>query len=55
MLFARMFYILRSRWRKLKGFVKVSLQSGHIRKPELHWYEAYGIGKMKMKIRRFLD
>jgi hypothetical protein len=45
----------RGRWRKLKGFAKVRLQSGHIRKAELHWYEAHGIGKRKMKIKRFLD
>ena len=28
----------------------VQLQSGKIRKAELHWYEAHGIGKKKMKI-----
>jgi hypothetical protein len=22
---------------------------------ELHWYEAHGIGKRRMKIKRFLD
>ena len=45
----------RGRWRKLKGVVKVRLPSGNIRKAEVHWYEAHGIGKKKMKIRRFLD
>jgi hypothetical protein len=45
----------RSRWRKLKGFAEVRLQNGHIRKAELHWYEAHGIGKRKMKIKSFLD
>jgi hypothetical protein len=45
----------RGRWRKLKGVAKVRLQSGHIREAELHWYEAHGIGKRKMKIKRFLD
>lgn len=43
------------RWRKLKGFAKIRLQSGNIRKAELHWYEAHGIGKKKIKIKRFLD
>jgi len=43
------------RWRKLKGFAKVRLQGGQIRKAELHWYEAHGIGKRKMKIKRFLE
>ena len=45
----------RGRWRKLKGVAKVRLQSGQIRKAELHWYEAHGIGKRKIKIKRFLD
>lgn len=44
-----------SRWRKLKGFANVKLQSGNMRKAELHWYEAHGIGRKKMKIKRFLD
>jgi len=43
------------RWRKLKGFAKVRLQSGRIRKAELHWYEAHGIVRKKIKIKRFLD
>ncbi len=45
----------RGRWRKLKGGAQVKLQSGHIRKAELHWYEAHGIGKRKMKIKKFLE
>ncbi|MBW1892654.1 MAG: hypothetical protein JRI91_03010 [Deltaproteobacteria bacterium] len=43
------------RWRKMKGVANVRLQSGSIRKAELHWYEAHGIGKRKMKIKRLLD
>ena len=43
------------RWRKLKGFGKVRLGSGNIRSAELHWYEAHGIGRRKMKIKRLLD
>ena len=43
------------RWRKLKGFANVRLQSGTVRKSELHWYEAHGIGRKKMKIKRFID
>ncbi|MDI6777546.1 MAG: hypothetical protein QMD03_10015 [Syntrophales bacterium] len=43
------------RWRKLKGFANVKLQTGNIRKAELHWYEAHGFGRKKMKIKRFLD
>ena len=43
------------RWRKMKGIANVRLQSGGIRKAELHWYEAHGIGRKKMKIKRLLD
>jgi hypothetical protein len=43
------------RWRKLKGSAMVRLQSGKMRKAEVHWYEAHGIGKKKMKIKSFLD
>lgn len=43
------------RWRKLKGIAKIRLQSGRICNAELHWYEAHGIGRKKMKIKRLLD
>jgi hypothetical protein len=43
------------RWRKLKGKATVLLASGNMRKVELHWYEAHGIGRKRMKIKRFLD
>lgn len=43
------------RWRKLKGVAMVRLQSGSVRKVELHWYEAHGLGRKKIKIKRFLD
>ncbi len=43
------------RWRKMKGVADVRLQSGGIRKAELHWYEAHGLGRKKMKIKRLLD
>lgn len=43
------------RWRKLKGIARVRFISGSVRKAEVHWYEAHGIGKKKMKIKRFLD
>jgi len=44
-----------ARWRKPKGLASVRLQSGNIRKAELHWYEAHGIGRKKIKIKRLLD
>ncbi len=43
------------RWRKLKGIGTIRLQGGKIHKAELHWYEAHGIGRKKMKIKRLLD
>ena len=43
------------RWRKLKGFARIQLSSGRIRLVEIHWYEAHGIGRKRMKIKRFLD
>ena len=42
------------RWRKLKGVATVRLANGRIRTVELHWYEAHGIGKRKLKIKRYL-
>ncbi len=43
------------RWRKLKGVADIRLTNGHIRRAAVHWYEAHGIGRKKMKIKRFLD
>lgn len=43
------------RWRKLKGIASVRLQNGDLRKAELHWYEAHGIGKKEIKRKRYLD
>ena len=48
-------HIGKGRWRKLKGFARVRLRNGRIRDAELHWYEAHGIGRRRMKIKRFRD
>jgi hypothetical protein len=45
----------KGRWRKLKGVASVRLSDGRIRLAEIHWFEAYGIGKRKMRIKRYLD
>ena len=45
----------RGRWRKLKGVATVRLPDGVKRRAEIHWYEAHGIGKRKLKIKRYLD
>ena len=33
----------------------VRLFDGRIRTAEIHWYEAHGVGKVKLKIKRYLD
>jgi hypothetical protein len=43
------------RWRKRKGIAKVRLADGTVSQAEVHWYEAHGIGRKEMKIKRFLD
>ena len=45
----------RGRWRKLKGIATVRITSGALRRAEIHWYEAHGIGRVRHKIKRFLD
>jgi hypothetical protein len=45
----------RGRWRKLKGDTVVKLSDDTTRQAEVHWYEANGIGRRRMKIKRFLD
>jgi hypothetical protein len=44
-----------SRWRKLKGIAMIRLSNGRIRRAEIHWYEAHGIGKKEFKRKRYLD
>jgi hypothetical protein len=43
------------RWRKVKGTATVRLRTGAVHRAEIHWYEAHGIGKVKFKIKEFLD
>ncbi|HYX71747.1 MAG TPA: hypothetical protein VE732_03175 [Nitrososphaera sp.] len=45
----------KGRWRKLKGIAQVRLYDGTIRLAEVHWFEAHGIGKRFMRIKRYLD
>ena len=45
----------RGRWRKLKGVATVRLRNGKLRRVELHWYEAHGIGRRDLKIKSYLD
>ena len=43
------------RWRKRKGNATIRLADGNVCKAEVHRYEAHGIGRKEMKIKRFLD
>lgn len=43
------------RWRKLKGIGLVQFPNGEVRRAELHWYEAHGVGRRKIKVKRVLD
>jgi hypothetical protein len=43
------------RWRKLKGVAMVRLGDGAVRRAELHWYEAHGVGAKEHKIKRYVD
>jgi hypothetical protein len=43
------------RWRKLKGVALIQLRNGRIRRAEVHWYEAHGIGKKEFKRKCYLD
>jgi hypothetical protein len=39
----------------MKGTALVELRDGTTRRAEIHWYEAHGIERRKLKIKRFLD
>lgn len=43
------------RWRKRKGTVQLRLEDGTTGRAEVHRYEAHGIGRVEIKIKRFLD
>jgi hypothetical protein len=43
------------RWRKMKGMATVQLPNGALRRVELRGYEAHGIGKKDLKIKRYPD
>jgi hypothetical protein len=44
-----------ARWRKMKGTATIRLPNGALRTVELHWYEAHGIGRRDLKIKRYID
>jgi hypothetical protein len=42
------------RWRKLKGTAIVRLPDGIFARAEVHWYEAHGLGRKEIRIKRLL-
>lgn len=44
----------KGRWRKLKDFAHVRLPDNATCFAEIHWYEAHGIGKRDIKVKRIL-
>lgn len=45
----------RGHWRKLKGRALVELPDGRVVWAELHWYEAHGIGRVDMRVKRLVE
>ena len=45
----------RGRWRKMKGSATIRLRAGQLRRAEIHWYEAHGIGRRDFKRKRYLE
>jgi hypothetical protein len=45
----------RGNWRKYKGQATVQYTDGRMREAEVHWYEAHGIGRQELKIKKHLD
>jgi hypothetical protein len=43
------------RWLKRKGFARVVLLDDTEHEAEVHWYEAHGVGRKEIKIKRLLD
>ena len=45
----------RGNWRKQKGVAEVRLSTGEAFRAEVHWYEAHGIGRRRLKVKSRLD
>ena len=43
------------RWRKMKGLATIRLSEGTVCLAELHWYEAEGIGRKEIKVKRIIE
>jgi hypothetical protein len=44
----------KARWRKLKGITTVRLADGTVCEAEIHWFEAHGVGRKDVKIKRVM-
>ena len=44
----------RGQWRKMKGLARVRMPDGTIVRAEVHWYEASGMGRRELKVKRLL-
>lgn len=42
-------------WRKRKGIARVRLDDESVFLAAIHWYEATGIGKRELKIKRLIE
>ena len=45
----------KGRWRKMKGRGLVAFGDGSMGWAEIHWYEAHGIGRRRLKLKRVLQ
>jgi hypothetical protein len=45
----------RGRWRKQKGIARVRLADGTLALAEVHWYEAHGVGRRELKLKRLIE
>ena len=43
------------RWRKRTEVARVRLEDGTTLHAEVHWYEAHSVGRVEMRIKRFLS
>jgi hypothetical protein len=43
------------RWRKLKGIGTVRVENGDLYRAEQHWYEAHGVGRRIMRLKRLIE
>ena len=42
------------RWRKIKGITLIRFPDGFTCKAEIHWYEAHGIGKKEINLKKII-